>query len=148
MLLAFGVDADSAQLSGWGGAIEKGEDVFEAAARELREESLDLFTLTAQYVREHHYIRARTQRTTCFFLQVPLRVMLRLPGAFHNRYRSQRCASEMSGVRLVFLRDLQSLIHASRDVLYEIDREMMCTAWNLLVQAQDTALRQARVTAQ
>ena len=134
LMLAFGVDTISGQLGGWGGRIEQGENVYEAAARELAEESLGLFDFSPRYVERKHLLSARTDRTTCFFLQIPAREMLKFPLAFRARHRREEEETEMSGVRILFLGGLR--LSCQTNEVYEVDREMIAVAWDSLMRVE------------
>lgn len=133
MMLALGIDTVSGQLGGWGGRIEKDEDVYMAASRELAEESLGLFLLSPKHVRNAHVLSTHTERTTCFFILIPLTTMLSLPLAFRARHERAKNA-EMSGVRLLFLDSLRLVCQT--DEVYEVDREMIHAAWGSLVRLE------------
>lgn len=100
VLFCFGVDIVSGDISDWGGGKNKNETVEQAASRELFEESNGLLDISPDILRRSYVTRISGAVT--YFVEMEYNVIITLPPKFDRILGSK----EMSGVRLVFLRDL------------------------------------------
>jgi len=129
MLTAWGLDEKHREIGDWGGRIEEGEDAHEAASRELEEESLGLFRLSPEYIRENTVASGCVWISTIFFVPVPMEQLLAFPMLFQDAYQ-QIETSEMCAVKLMFDTDVYRA--CVNDRIYSVVRDVLLSMENFL----------------
>jgi len=125
----FGIDSRSGDLSDWGGSVEKGETIYEAACRELKEESLGLININADVVAMSTCIKSTQDKAVIFFVEVPLVQLLMFPTVFKQRLHTLSYGKsttfnnhrpryvrqeEMKGMKLLFDKDIRHCLNNNK----------------------------------
>jgi len=119
-MYSLGVDTLSKELSDWGGGVRKSDsNPYEAASRELKEETLGCIDLSP------HQISLGTvlvdNSVLISFVAVDKGVLLSCVSNFrkrHSKIQRDKGESEMCGVKLLTTKDLQTCIQ--NDLVYDV----------------------------
>jgi len=109
LLFILGEDTASRDISDWGGSVEEGETIEEAAVRELNEETLGLIKMTVQELRRSYYVYDETNDNTIYFPYLDYRTVHYLPYDFHQKKKTVG-KTEMNRVKLYLLNNIILLL--------------------------------------
>jgi hypothetical protein len=107
LILCFGVDRKSGDLSDWGGIINNREDIYDTASRKLYEKSYKHLTINREDLKKSPYIISKEDYTIIFLVKIDPMMINKLSEWITKRTR----VGKINGVSEISLDDVLNSKH-------------------------------------